>query len=157
MSKRWIWCFLLRYLKYVVLMEETGVPGKTTDWLQVTDKLYHIMLYPAHLAWTGFKLTSLLLIGNDCICSYKSKCHAITTTMAHWQQCPSVGFSWGIWITVFGIVKCQLWIFPYIELSVTNWHSCIILFKYSIVWRLFVDIITAITEIDVSLPTWNNE
>jgi hypothetical protein len=53
----------------ILLVEET------TDLSQVTDKLYHIKLYWIHLAWAGFELTMLVVIGTDCIGSYKSNYH----------------------------------------------------------------------------------
>jgi hypothetical protein len=52
--------------------KSTGVP-------QVADNLYHIMLYRVPLVWVGFELT-LVVIGIDCIGSYKSNYHTITTT-----------------------------------------------------------------------------
>ena len=46
---------------------------KTTDLSQVTDKLYHIMLYTS--PWSRFELTTSVVIGIDCLDSCKSNYH----------------------------------------------------------------------------------
>ena len=64
----------------VLLVEETGGPGENHWPSQVTDKLYHIMLYTSPLS--KFELTTSVVIGTDCIGSCKSNYHTIMATTA---------------------------------------------------------------------------
>jgi hypothetical protein len=50
---------------------------KIINLLQVTDKLYHVILYSP---WAWFELTTSLVIGTVCISSCKSNYRTITTT-----------------------------------------------------------------------------
>jgi hypothetical protein len=34
-----------------IMVKETGVPGKNTDLLQVTDKLYHLQIFHMYFIW----------------------------------------------------------------------------------------------------------
>ena len=46
-----LWCLTPR--QSVLLVEETGTPGGNYGTTQVTNKLYHIMLYRVQLAMNG--------------------------------------------------------------------------------------------------------
>jgi len=71
----------------VLLVKETGVSGENhRPVASHCQTLSHIMLYRVHLALTGLKLTTLVVIGTDCTGSCKSNYHTITTTTTPTQN-----------------------------------------------------------------------
>jgi hypothetical protein len=59
----------------VLLVGKTGVPVENHRPAASYWKLVHILLYQVHLAWVGFELTTLVVIGTDYIGSYNSNYH----------------------------------------------------------------------------------
>ena len=60
------------------MAEKPEYPEKTTDLPQVTDKLYHIICCIKQTS-SKFELTTLVVMGTDCIGNYKSNFYTITT------------------------------------------------------------------------------
>jgi hypothetical protein len=68
MSYIWYKVCLIFDTRYV--WRKTEYPEKTTDLSEVTDKIYHIMLYRVHLAWAGYELTNVSNDRHSCIGSH---------------------------------------------------------------------------------------
>jgi hypothetical protein len=78
-----IWCLTPLSVSAIslrsgLLVEETG--GSEQNHRTAASHWYCIKYTSP---WSGFELTTLVVIGSDCIGSYKSNYHAITTTTAN--------------------------------------------------------------------------
>ena len=71
---------ICRPLKVVILIGGGNWRKTLTCRTKVPDKLYHITLYGVHLGMSGFELTTLVMIGTDCIGRYKSNYYTMSTT-----------------------------------------------------------------------------
>ena len=60
---------------------------KTTNLPKIIDKLYHIMFFEYTSPWAEFELTTLVVVGTDCICSCKYNYHTITATLSLKMTC----------------------------------------------------------------------
>jgi hypothetical protein len=86
------------YLSYIVVVGFIGggnqsTPEKTTDLPQVTDKHYHIMLFQVNIAWVGFELTTLVMIGTDCLGNYKFSLNIVESHVKHHKPTKPSSFS----------------------------------------------------------------
>jgi len=68
--KPWYISYISIIVWLVLLVEETGVPGESTDRPQANDKLYHIILYQVHITMRAIRTHNFI---GHCTGSCKSK------------------------------------------------------------------------------------
>ena len=73
-----VWCHFQQYFSYI--MAVSFVSGGNRNTRRNHRPVASHWQTLSHIAWAGFKLTMLVVIGTDCIGSYKSNYHTIMAT-----------------------------------------------------------------------------
>ena len=72
-----------QYFSYIVAVSFIGGGNRSTQWKPPTYRKsltnFITLLYPVHLSWAVFELTTLGVIYTDCTSSCKSNYHTTTT------------------------------------------------------------------------------
>ena len=112
----------------VLLVEDIGVPGEhhqpaASHW----QFFFCIILYRVHLAWAGFELTTLVVVGTDWIYSCNYNYHMITITTKTFPNLIQIHNNYMYWL--FYILLCLLILCCYrilfcwvLLLSCTGWR-----------------------------------
>jgi hypothetical protein len=113
----------------VLLVEENWRPGEN-NLSQLTDKLYHIMLYTS--SWSKLAITISVVIGTDCIGSCKSNYHTITAVTP---------------LKAFSIAKCRSHSFVLFYLwnvyNASQKSYILLLYSFQLTMMLFLQILTS--------------
>ena len=156
----------------VLLVEETGVPGENiravaSHW----QTLSHNVI--SSIRRLGFELTKLVVIGTDCISSYKSNYYTITTTKApcigktiirnisntliltmlfgRLNKCMTDFTVYTIWfISKYSLHLREL---PYVMIMV---HCCRLIFNICINYQNIFTFWTCLMSMSHSLVSWHN-
>ena len=96
---------------------------------------YHIMFYRIHLTWTGFKFTTLVVIGTDSMDSYKANHYMLTTmTTPRRRMLKFIPFEIKIWFQV------QIMLSDWLKFQISCQSNAVVIFDSRIWERNIYDI-----------------